>query len=56
MNGGAEPREGSVDIQQFIADPVLFAKSHAISVEELTKAGRLPAEGRAQHHCLGHGQ
>ncbi|TPG64370.1 TcdA/TcdB pore-forming domain-containing protein [Pseudomonas arsenicoxydans] len=48
MSGGAEAREGSADIQQFIADPVLFAKSHAISVEVLAKAGRLPAEGRAQ--------
>ncbi|MCU1751004.1 TcdA/TcdB pore-forming domain-containing protein [Pseudomonas sp. 6D_7.1_Bac1] len=48
MSGGAEPREGSVDIQQFITDPVLFAKSHTISAEALAKSGRLPAEGHAQ--------
>ncbi|MFJ2713806.1 TcdA/TcdB pore-forming domain-containing protein [Pseudomonas sp. NPDC087346] len=46
--GGAEAREGSADIQQFITDPVLFAKSHVISLEAMTKRGRLPAEGHAQ--------
>ncbi|MCP1489944.1 insecticidal toxin [Pseudomonas fluorescens] len=48
MSGGAEPREGSGDIQQFMTDPVQFAQSHVISAEALAKAGRLPAEGAAQ--------
>jgi insecticidal toxin len=47
-SGGAEPREGSVDIQQFITDPVGFAQSHVISLDAMTKRGSLPAEGHAQ--------
>ncbi|AMS13842.1 hypothetical protein A3218_05895 [Pseudomonas chlororaphis] len=48
MSRGAEPREGSPDIQYFLADSARFAKSHAISAEALVKVGRLPAEGRVQ--------
>ncbi|SFU32281.1 TcdA/TcdB pore-forming domain-containing protein [Xenorhabdus koppenhoeferi] len=48
MGDGTEPRQGSADIQQLAIDPISFAKSNTISVETLTRAGRLPAEGRAQ--------
>ncbi|AOM39799.1 TcdA/TcdB pore-forming domain-containing protein [Xenorhabdus hominickii] len=48
MSGRTESRQGSNDIQQFAIDPELFAKSNTISVEILARAGRLPAEGRAQ--------
>ncbi|WP_118985119.1 TcdA/TcdB pore-forming domain-containing protein [Photorhabdus sp. CRCIA-P01] len=43
-----EPRQGSADIHQFVADPTQFAKTHTISAEALVKSGRLPAEGNAQ--------
>ncbi|MBI6549676.1 TcdA/TcdB pore-forming domain-containing protein [Xenorhabdus lircayensis] len=48
MGGGAEPRQGSADIQQLAIDPVSFAESNTISVETLVRSGRLPAEGHAQ--------
>ncbi|OWO78865.1 cytotoxin [Photorhabdus luminescens] len=43
-----EPRQGSADIHQFVADPTQFAKTHTISAEALVKSGRLPAEGNVQ--------
>ncbi|MDC9590610.1 TcdA/TcdB pore-forming domain-containing protein [Xenorhabdus sp. XENO-10] len=48
ISGGIESREGSANIQQFAKNPKLFAKSNTISTETLVRAGRLPAEGRAQ--------
>ncbi|WP_207626917.1 insecticidal toxin MCF [Photorhabdus stackebrandtii] len=48
VGNGFEPRQGSTDIYQFVADPALFAKTHTISAEALVKLGRLPAEGNAQ--------
>ncbi|AYA40386.1 hypothetical protein HZS38_07815 [Xenorhabdus nematophila] len=48
MGGGTEPREGSADIRQLATNPVSFAESNTISAETLVRAGRLPAEGRAQ--------
>lgn len=48
LGSGFEPRQGSADIQQFAADPVQFAKTHALSAEALVKAGRLPAQGDVQ--------
>ncbi|MDI2146206.1 cytotoxin [Pseudomonas sp. ITA] len=48
VSGSTEPREGSANTQQFISDSVGFANANVISAETLVKAGRLPAEGRAQ--------
>ncbi|MDX8000139.1 hypothetical protein FE394_13225 [Xenorhabdus sp. Reich] len=48
MGGGTESREGSADIQRLATDPVSFAESNTLSAETLVRAGRLPAEGRAQ--------
>ncbi|WP_025127307.1 TcdA/TcdB pore-forming domain-containing protein [Pseudomonas sp. PH1b] len=48
LGGGAPPRQGSADIQQFSADPVQFAKTHTLSAEALVKSGRLPAQGNVQ--------
>ena len=48
LGGGAQPRQGSADIQQFSADPVQFAKTHTLSAEALVKSGRLPAQGNVQ--------
>ncbi|SFN47539.1 TcdA/TcdB pore-forming domain-containing protein [Xenorhabdus japonica] len=48
ISGGTESRKGSADIKQFVKNPKLFAESNTISMETLVRAGRLPAEGRAQ--------
>lgn len=34
-------------IHQFIADPILFSRSNAISGDNMTKTGRIPSHGRA---------
>ncbi|MBK5529404.1 hypothetical protein JFT86_20925 [Pseudomonas sp. TH06] len=41
-------RAGSIDIRQFAANPALFAKTHALSVETLVSAGRLPDQAFAK--------
>ncbi|MBS9439733.1 hypothetical protein EAE91_22080 [Photorhabdus noenieputensis] len=48
MGGDSETRQGSADIHQFAADPVLFAKSNTISAETLIRSESFPAEGNAQ--------
>ncbi|MCW7548214.1 cytotoxin [Photorhabdus sp. APURE] len=48
VGDGFEPRQSSADIYQFVADPVLFARSNTISAETLVRSGRLSAEGSAQ--------
>ncbi|MBV7576701.1 cytotoxin [Pseudomonas sp. PDM32] len=41
-------RHGSADIQQFVADPVEFVKTHTLSAEVLVKMGPLPTRGNVQ--------